>query len=570
MPIAEKLITEHLDTWTGAIKAKSASGRGGGKKQELYGINKLRELILELAVRGMLVPQDPNDEPASELLKRIEAEKAEQIKEGKIKKQKALAPVEAKSLLSSQPTGWELVKLGNLLNRISNGFSGKQDKSGNGHPLTRIETISDSTVNLEKVGFTTNLPEEKRDYYKLHSGDILLSHINSDYHVAKTAVFIGNSELYHGVNLLLLRPSGIINTSYVDLCINQLRLSGFFLAIAQHAIGQSSINQKKIVETLIPLPPLAEQTRIVAKVDELMALCDQLEQQQADSMSAHTKLVSALLEALTTASEQGQFSSAWQRIAAHFDSLFTTESSIEQLKQTILQLAVMGKLVEQDPGDEPAKATGNPSLFSSDSKPEAPFKIPPAWTWSNLDQLATINGGFAFKSSDYSDEGTRVVRISDFDEYGFKDAKIVRHSFSPELIKFSLRGGDILMAMTGGTVGKSLHVRALTEPMLVNQRVATIRASEAVTSNYLNILIQSELTQEVIREAKNSTNDNISMRDIKGFLVPLPPLPEQHRIVAKVDELMSLCDRLQAQLKSAQATQLKLADCLVEQATVQA
>ncbi|MDB4371760.1 restriction endonuclease subunit S [bacterium] len=239
---------------------------------------------------------------------------------------------------------------------------------------------------------------------------------------------------------------------------------------------------------------------------------------------------------------------------------------IQKLRALVLELAVMGKLVEQDPEDETVRATLKSDLFGSDSEADAPFEIPPVWRWSKLDQLASINGGFAFKSSDYSDEGTRVVRISDFDEHGFKDAKIVRHSFSPELEKFSLRDGDILMAMTGGTVGKSFHTRALTEPMLVNQRVATIRASEAIASNYLNILIQSELTQKVIHEAKNSTNDNISMRDIKSFLVPLPPLAEQHRIVAKVDELMALCDALKASLATAQATQLNLADSLVEQA----
>ena len=221
---------------------------------------------------------------------------------------------------------------------------------------------------------------------------------------------------------------------------------------------------------------------------------------------------------------------------------------IQKLRELILDLAVQGLLVPQNSEDEPA--IEHCGLFGSGSELKAPFELPPIWTWSNLEQIATINGGFAFKSSDYSDDGIRVVRISDFDENGFKNEKIVRHSFSPELEKFSLRDGDILMAMTGGTVGKSLHVKALAEPMLVNQRVASIRASEAITSNYLNVLIQSEVTQKVIHEAKNSTNDNISMRDIKGFLVPLPPLAEQHRIVAKVDELMALCDQLEQEQES--------------------
>jgi len=176
-----------------------------------------------------------------------------------------------------------------------------------------------------------------------------------------------------------------------------------------------------------------------------------------------------------------------------------------------------------------------------------------------LDQLANINGGFAFKSTDYKETGTRIVRISDFDEFGFKDHKVVRHPFSPELKKFALDVGDILMAMTGGTVGKSFYVRSLPEPMLVNQRVATIKVLPEAESSYINVLIRSEFTQKVIRNAKNSTNDNISMADIKGFAVPLPPLAEQKRIVAKVDELMALCDRLEAQQQERETRHTALA-----------
>ena len=152
-----------------------------------------------------------------------------------------------------------------------------------------------------------------------------------------------------------------------------------------------------------------------------------------------------------------------------------------------------------------------------------------------MSQLADINGGFAFKSAAYTDEGTRVVRISDFDEFGFKDHKVVRHPFTPDLQKFTLAESNILMAMTGGTVGKSYFVRSLPEPMVVNQRVATIKVSANANPSYVDIAIRSEMTQEVIRKAKNSTNDNISMGDIKGFVIPLPPLAQQRRIVAKID-----------------------------------
>jgi len=218
--------------------------------------------------------------------------------------------------------------------------------------------------------------------------------------------------------------------------------------------------------------------------------------------------------------------------------------AVAKMRGLILQLAVHGKLVPQDPSDEPAEKLCEPDEELSSGSPS---EVPLGWILARLEQLAEINGGFAFKSTDYTEEGARVVRISDFDEFGFKDHKVVRHSFSAEFHKFILEEQNILMAMTGGTVGKSYFVRFMPEVMVVNQRVATIKVLDSAMPRYIDIVIRSEMTQEVIRRAKNSTNDNISMGDIKGFTIPLPPLAEQKRIVAKVDELMGLCDALEAQ-----------------------
>lgn len=218
--------------------------------------------------------------------------------------------------------------------------------------------------------------------------------------------------------------------------------------------------------------------------------------------------------------------------------------AVPKMRGLILQLAVHGKLVPQDPSDEPAEKLREPDEELSSGSPS---EVPLGWILARLEQLAEINGGFAFKSTDYTEEGARVVRISDFDEFGFKDHKVVRHSFSAEFHKFTLEEQNILMAMTGGTVGKSYFVRFMPEVMVVNQRVATIKVLDSAMPRYIDIVIRSEMTQEVIRRAKNSTNDNISMGDIKGFTIPLPPLAEQKRIVAKVDELMGLCDALESQ-----------------------
>lgn len=237
---------------------------------------------------------------------------------------------------------------------------------------------------------------------------------------------------------------------------------------------------------------------------------------------------------------------------------------IKKLRELILYLAVRGKLVHQvsHSGEKRAKIKETDRL-RTDATIEYPFEVPINWEWVKLESIAEINGGFAFKSSKYTNEGVRVIRISDFDEVGFKDAKIVRHPFSKELDKFKLEKDNILLAMTGGTVGKSFLVEFLPETMVVNQRVATIQLLPGSNPAFVNIVVRSNLFQSKVHDAKNSTNDNISMRDIKGFDVPLPPLAEQHRIVAKVDELMGLCDALEAQAEdSLKAHQTLVETCL--------
>lgn len=226
----------------------------------------------------------------------------------------------------------------------------------------------------------------------------------------------------------------------------------------------------------------------------------------------------------------------------------------QDLKNSILQLAIQGKLVTQDANDEPAEVlytkiqTEKQKLIKEGKikkdKPlppitedEIPFEIPSTWKWVRLGDIAIINGGFAFKSTQYKDLGIRVIRISDFDENGFKTNKIVRYNYTNDLEQYLIELGNIIIAMTGGTVGKSYFVSNLPEQMVSNQRVATIKINSNICPEYVNIVILSPIIQKLIKISKNSTNDNISMDLINGFIIPLPPLAEQKRIVAKIEEL---------------------------------
>ena len=269
-----------------------------------------------------------------------------------------------------------------------------------------------------------------------------------------------------------------------------------------------------------------------------------------------------------------------------FKELSLHPKNAEELKGLILQLATQGKLTANwraaNPNTEPAsellklieaekqdliaqKKIKKEKPLPPISEEEKPFDIPDSWIWTRLQDLSSITGGYAFKSSNYIESGVRVVRISDFNESGFKNEKVVRYNFNDDLTPYILEEGNILLAMTGGTVGKSLFVSQLDELMVVNQRVATIKIIDPIHEAYINCVIPTSLVQDVIEEAKNSTNDNISMGDIKGFKMPIPPLEEQQAIVEKVNSLMALCDELEEHIENGQ-TQLEelMKSCLAE------
>ena len=339
----------------------------------------------------------------------------------------------------------------------------------------------------------------------------------------------------------------------------------------------------------LTLPPLAEQHRIVAKVDELMALCDQLEQQQTDSLAAHQTLVETLLGTLTRVGSQQEFSAAWARIASHFDTLFTTEASIDQLKQTILQLAVMGKLVPQDPIDEPASVLLKQIQAEKDKlikagkigkeKPQAPivdaeqpFELPSGWEWVRFCDyavdIATGPFGSMIHQSDYVINGIPLINPSHMiNDQIVPDVEVtVSQKIAKELESYSLTDGDIVMARRG-EVGRIALVTQKENGWLCGTGSFVLKFGEHIFRDYLKLVFRCKFVRNYLAgESVGMTMVNLNHGILKKLPFAVPPVSEQHRIVAKVDELMALCDTLKASLADAQATQLHLADAIVEQA----
>lgn len=346
---AVQLLTEHLAIWSSADTAKKfGRGRASGSAASVYGVKKLRELILELAVRGKLVPQDANDEPASELLKRIQINKAKLILDGIIKKDKVLELRNIDDNPFFLPESWEWVRLDDIGSTFIGLTYSPKDISDNGVPVLRSSNIQNGKIDLDDL---VRVDGNIKSNLFVDVGDLLICARNgSKSLVGKTArIEVLNEPMTFGAFMAIFKSP--LN-EYIKVFLNSPIFRKNLDGVETTTINQ--ITQYNLKTTLAPLPPLAEQHRIVAKVDELMALCDQLENQHTDAIAAHEKLVSYLLDALTQSKDAADFNESWQRIAANFDVLFTTESSIDALKQTLLQLAVMGKLVPQDPNDEPA------------------------------------------------------------------------------------------------------------------------------------------------------------------------------------------------------------------------
>jgi type I restriction enzyme S subunit len=555
------------------------------------GIKKLRELILELAVRGKLVPQDPSDEPASELLKQIAEEKARLVAEGKIKKQKPLAEIAEEEWPFVLPVGWKWSRLGDVSEYIQRG-KGPVYVDQSSFKVVSQKCVRWTGLDLEPARFIA--PESLVKYESirfLRSGDILWNSTGTGT-IGRACVVEDCSEdeqLVADSHVTVVRPTGLLSV-FLWRWIQSPSVQSELEGNASGTTNQIELNTSTVIAHLTPIPPLAEQHRIVAKVDELMALCDRLEARQADAENAHAQLVQALLDSLTQARDSEDFAQSWQRLAEHFHTLFTTESSIDALKQTLLQLAVMGKLVPQVPSDEPAsellkRIAEEKARLVADGKikkqkplgeiavSDIPFDVPDSWAWSRIGEIAlNTEYGLSEKTFDLQD-GVPVLKMGDIQEGKVLLGGQMAVSKSTEgLPELYLEPEDLLYNRTNSAelVGKTGIFLGQAGKYSFASYLIRIRClKELFSPLYLNTSMNAPGFRETqinphLKQQCGQANVNGTI--MKNMLVSVPPLAEQHRIVAKVDELMALCDQLKARLNQARQVHEQLANTLVEQA----
>ena len=553
----EKLIVDHIDTWTTARQTRSTAGRGSSGKIDLYGIKKLRELILELAVRGKLVPQDSNDEPASELLKRIAAEKTELVKQGKIKKPKPLPEISEEEKPFELPEGWEWVRFGSIY----------------------------------EMEYGNNLPQEKRsnsgEYNVYGSNGIVGTH--NEACIKSPCIVIGRKGSAGALNLSDQAACWVTDVAYSTIPPSAMNLE--FVFIQFHTLGldtlgkgiKPGLNRNDAYNLTIAIPPQSEQKAIVSKVNELMTLCDQLEQHSLTSLDAHQQLVETLLTTLTDSQNADELAENWARISEHFDTLFTTEASIDALKQTILQLAVMGKLVPQDPNDEPAsellkRIAQEKAQLVKDGKikkqkplppisdEEKPFEIPTSWEWVRFGTITTSRLGKMLDKAKNKGTPKKYIRnvnvqwdnifLDDINEMKFEDN---------ELSEFILRNGDLLVC-EGGEPGRCAIWNKPGE-FYFQKALHRVRTFCNIQERILAIHLKNDSSNGRLANLFTGvTIKHLPGDKLQQYVIPLMPLNEQNNIIKKLNLLLDICDSLSKEIKSAQQTQLHLADALTDAA----
>jgi len=565
-------IVNNLDIWVDAQGVKSRTRVKSIENISLEGIISLRKLILTFAVQGKLVIQDPNDEPASVSLKQIFQDKELAFANGKIKKQELFAKIIEEEKTFPLPHGWEWVRLGQLM-EMYNGRAFKSTEWGeNGLPIVRIQNLNDPSASFNY--FDGNVEEQ----HIINTGTFLISWSGTpgtsfgafiwdrgkallNQHINKCEIFGNNS------NIDFLKLS-------VNSCMDHL------ISMSQGGVGLKHVTKGTLNNLVFGFPPIAEQQRIVAKVNELMALCDKLEEEQFNNLKTNQALVKTLLETLTQAADANELQTAWIRISTYFDTLFCTDDSIDQLKQTILQLAVMGKLVKQDPNDEPASELikkiwkekvrlveegkiKKQSPLAKINEIEKPFELPKGWEWTRLGEIGIGSTGKTPSTNVLEYFGGDIPFIGPGQITSEGNITETDKTLTEEGIEYSTVAdcGDILMVCIGGTIGKCAIVKHRTA---FNQQINCMRPLFFNTHFLYDIMNATYFQQSILSKASGSATPIINRSKWEEILIPVPSLAEQVCIIQKIDELFTLCESLRNKIRRSQDSKFLLSKTIVE------
>lgn len=539
-------------------------------------IARLRRFILDLAVRGKLVPQDPNDEsPQSALIEaRLNLQQA--AERASRMRWKSTEPVQESEIDKAVPHGWVAARV-NDIGLYINGLAFKPaDWKRTGKPIIRIQNLTDPARDFNYA--EGSFPDE----VIVRDGDILVSW-------SATLEAFRWSRGEGVLNQHIFRVIPAANLTEQDFLLLLLRNAIREMSESEHAHGfvMSHINRGPFLNHIVLIPPRAEQRRIAEKFSEMMALCDQLDAAQAEREGQRDKLTLSTLAKLSEPDPE-TFAADARFALEHLEPLTISTDQIKQLRQTILNLAVDGKLVEQDPNDEPAseqllrialaKSTSQKAKQATrDSKRTAatdcPDSLPSGWAMSNLGELAlSMRYGTSIKC-EHEVKGAAVLRIPNVSG-GAIDLNDLKYGplNEKEQRELALEAGDLLLIRSNGSlsiVGRCAVVTPEAAGISFAGYLVRVRLlRDEVDPRYLWLSLNSSKTRDCIEKPIRSAVGlkNVNLTEFGALSVPLPPLAEQQRIVGKVDALMELCNHLEASLTQGQQTRSKLLEAVLHEA----
>ncbi len=496
------------------------------------GVAKLRELILELAVRGKLVEQKPEDEPASVLLEYVRAEKDLRLKRGGAKGIGLKETVEAKPPYEL-PISWKWARFSDVALIATNLV---QPQKYNTLPHIAPDNIEKQTGRL--LEFQTIAEDGvSSPKHRFFPGQILYSKIRPN--LAKVVIVD-----FEGLCSADMYPiDALVDAAFLW----KYMLSGVFLSQSvknDTRVAMPKINQEELNKILVPVPPLAEQRRIVAKVDQLMALCDELEARQERRRAARQRLNDAALDALLAARDPGEFAACWRRIRDSFDLLYDTPETVGKLRQAILLLAVQGRISQRES-----------------------YKLSP--NGHKVADFVRVQNGYAFKSEWFASEGIRLVRNINVGHgtLQWDDVARIPTDRKGEFDRFALKEGDIVISLDRPLISTGLKAARIGRedlPSLLLQRVGRFEFKSAeIDPDFFFLWLHSPIFKNAIDPGRSKGVPHISSKEIEALPFTPPPIEIQVSTVSTLKILMALCDDLETKLKDTQAASARLLDSVV-------
>ena len=467
---------------------------------------KLRQKILDLAIHGKLVPQDPNDEPASVLLERIKAEKERLIKEGKIKKSKkstkASDTPHYENVPFEVPESWVWCRLDDIVCELKYGTSEKSSSVGKIAVLRMGNITNVGTIDYSNLVYSSN--DEDIEQYSLEKNDLLFNRTNSSEWVGKTAIYKEEQPAIYAGYLIRIKPL-LISPDYLNTVMNSGYYRDWCYDVKTDAVNQSNINAQKLSQLMIPIPPLKEQGRIVAEMDKWISLIDIVKNGKGDLLTV-----------------------------------------IKQAKSKILDLAIHGKLVPQDPNDEPPielLKRINPDFTPCDNGHK--WKLPQSWCWAKGRQIflpmkstKPHNDEFLYIDIDSIDNKRQIIN----------KIKSIKTANAPSRASRYTQKGDVVFSMVRPYLRNIAKVSV--DGCIASTGFYVCSPIDDLNSEYCYYLMISDYVVTGLNQfMKGDNSPSINKSHIDEWLFPLPPFPEQQRIVQKIEKLFSLLDHIKKSLE---------------------